>query len=87
MQCTIRIKETIQLLSTLRQALLPAENCLLQTIIENISDPTLQELHVLILDILNDTTVSAKSPAQMRHQECFAIRPGKNGLLDVARKT
>lgn len=30
----------------------------------------------------------AKQSAQeMRHQECFALRSGMNGLLDVARTT
>jgi hypothetical protein len=29
----------------------------------------------------------SKAALQMRQQECFAVLPGQDGLLDVARKT
>jgi DNA mismatch repair protein MSH4 len=37
--------------------------------------------------MLSDTNPFSKSQQELRHLECFAIKSGVDGLLDVARKT
>jgi DNA mismatch repair protein MSH4 len=37
--------------------------------------------------LLSDSTAYSKSSLEMRYQECFAVRAGVSGLLDVARST
>ena len=37
--------------------------------------------------MITDSTKYMRSTQHSRHQECFAVRPGVNQLLDVARKT
>lgn len=37
--------------------------------------------------MLTESTVFSKNSLEMRHNECFALRSGLDGLLDVARKT
>ncbi|RYG67727.1 hypothetical protein EON64_06820 [archaeon] len=49
------------------------------------------ELSALLEDIdsllVEHVGSSLKTAHQIRHEECFAIKPGIDGLLDVARKT
>jgi DNA mismatch repair protein MSH4 len=54
---------------------------------ENLSDPTLKSMEDAINAVLTESTTFSKSMHEMRHQECFALRTGLHGLLDVARKT
>ena len=46
-------------------------------------DDTLQ----LIDRIINEDAIYQKSSIGLRHQRCFAVKSGFNGLLDVARQT
>lgn len=62
-------------------------NPILLAIIRNLRDPVLKSVENEILGMLTESTQYHKSSHAMRHQECFAIRNGINGLLDVARKT
>jgi DNA mismatch repair protein MSH4 len=63
-------------------------NCraLLETIITIISSTSCQAIQHIVDEILSEATVFSKSQHEMRHQECFAVRNGKDGELDVARK-
>ena len=47
----------------------------------------LDQLRQAIDDAFTESTSFSKSSLEMRHQECFAIRAGRHGLLDVSRKT
>ena len=40
-----------------------------------------------IAKVINEDAAYSKNKANFRTQLCFAIKPGINGLLDVARKT
>lgn len=40
-----------------------------------------------ISEVISSTSEPSKQASQMRIQQCYAIRPGIDGLLDVARKT
>jgi len=53
----------------------------------NLRDPSLQAMETSILQMVTESTSYSKSVHEMRHQECFALRAGIHGLLDVSRKT
>ncbi|KAG5192158.1 muts protein 4 [Tribonema minus] len=60
---------------------------LLKAIVDNLKDPSLAWIEGQISGILTEASITFKSALQMRHQECFAVQPDINGMLDVARKT
>ena len=61
---------------------------LLQAICDAFQQPCLQTNVLSTLqDHLTDSTCYSKSQIEMRHQECFALKRGRNALLDVARTT
>ncbi len=64
-----------------------ADYALLDAIIANLREPQLQLLLDDILDTITESTEYSRSAHEMRHQECFALKNGIHGLLDVARKT
>ena len=47
----------------------------------------LDQLRQAIDDTFTESTSYSKNSLEMRHQECFAVRAGRHGLLDVSRKT
>jgi DNA mismatch repair protein MSH4 len=60
---------------------------LLDAIVTNLREEQLQALLGEILGVITESTEYSRSAHEMRHQECFALRNGVHGLLDVARKT
>lgn len=61
---------------------------LLNTIHEILIHDELQsEISHIIGELISESTAFSKSSHEMKHQECFAIRSGRSGELDVARKT
>lgn len=60
---------------------------LFAAILSNLTDPSLHYIEGAINALLTDSTSISKSAHEMRHQECFALRTGIHGLLDVSRKT
>ncbi len=60
---------------------------LILSIVDNLNDRNLQNVAQMIDDLLTESTTYTKNAYEMRHQECFAVRPLVNGYLDVARKT
>lgn len=62
-------------------------NALLHTISRNLQQPAFASMMEAIDSVLTESTHYSKSAAEMRYIECFAIKPGTNGMLDVARKT
>lgn len=41
----------------------------------------------LINSVINEDTIYAKQPLELRNQRTYAVKSGVNGLLDVARTT
>ena len=60
---------------------------LVAAIVSNLCDPALGRIEASIQAVVTESTAFSKSAHEMRHQECFALRAGIHGLLDVARKT
>lgn len=60
---------------------------LLGAILSALNHPGLVVISELICKLLLESTSFSKNAAEMRHQECFAIRQEVSGLLDVSRKT
>ena len=65
----------------------PSQHPLVAAVIKNLCDPALQRMDESISGMITESTSFSKSVHEMRHQECFALRTGLQGLLDVARKT
>lgn len=63
------------------------QNYFLKEFTKNFSNDSLQFIESEISSLLSESTTFSKSAQEMRFQECFAIKSGVNGLLDVARKT
>jgi len=51
-----------------------------------LSQPELNEVLLMIENIFTESTAYAKNSHAMRHQECFALRPSTDGMMDVLRK-
>lgn len=64
-----------------------SSNSLVLTLINNFQHSSFINIKNIIDETLTESTKYSKSPHEMRHEECFALKPGINGLLDVARKT
>eukprot|EP00904_Undaria_pinnatifida_P001084 jgi/Undpi1/10977/HiC_scaffold_30.g13278.m1 len=60
---------------------------LLKAILQNFRDPCLDKMLERLDSVLTESTSYSRNSAMMRHQECFAVRPDVDGMLDVARKT
>ena len=60
---------------------------LVEAMIRNFTDPLLEEVDAAVQALVTESTSYSKSAHEMRHQECFALRSGRHGLLDVARRT
>jgi DNA mismatch repair protein MSH4 len=53
----------------------------------NFTDPTLDKIDNSICEMFSENTAYSKSSKEMIYQECFAIKSGVHGLLDVARQS
>jgi DNA mismatch repair protein MSH4 len=87
----IYLKHTLKLLPDLTEILSSlinrdcnnqsTNNALLDSIVANMRLESLQNIKISIDTFLTDSTVYSKNAHEMRHQECFALRSGINGLL------
>jgi DNA mismatch repair protein MSH4 len=92
----IFLKQTLRLAPMLAEALhhlaaggrgsAPAP-ALVTAVTENLQHPALVTMEQAINALITESTSFSKSVHEMRHQECFALRTGVHGLLDVSRKT
>lgn len=64
-----------------------SQSQLLMLLASNFIDPQFDNLLISIDHTITESTSYTKNAHEMRHQECFAIHSGVNGLLDVARTT
>lgn len=93
------MKQNLELLPKLAEAVGGAQNQLLVSICNNFTDPRISAIYSKIARTINESTTYAKNPAHMVTQQCFAVHPGVqltfflfsllqiDGLLDVARQT
>jgi hypothetical protein len=44
------------------------------------------EWHLRIKEVIDETVIDSRARFMSRTQQCFAIKPGTDGLLDVARQ-
>lgn len=59
---------------------------LANTICDILSAEELGEVLQVVQDTFTESTVYTKNTHAMRHQECFALRPNTDGMMDVLRK-
>ncbi|XP_046389737.1 mutS protein homolog 4-like [Ischnura elegans] len=81
------LKTSLGVVQPLLDALEEACTPFLRGIRKNLVDPRYNEMLELIGEVLHDDARVSKGFASAHLQRCFAVRPGINGLLDVARKT
>jgi DNA mismatch repair protein MSH4 len=48
--------------------------------------PALSRVLSAVTDIFTESTAYSKNGHAMRHQECFALKPNTDGMMDVLRK-
>jgi len=65
----------------------PLGDLLLDAVISSLHSREIGEIAKAIDDVISDSTTFSKSSHEMRHQECFALKGGISGALDIARKT
>jgi hypothetical protein len=71
----------LELLQPLANVMACCECGLLQTIRNNFAHSDIQFLKEKINELINENTTYSKGIQQMITQQCFAIKPGINGLL------
>ena len=59
---------------------------LLRVISRTMKQPQLKEILDAVLDIFTESTTYSRNSHAMRHQECFALKPNTDGMMDVLRK-
>eukprot|EP00554_Chaetoceros_debilis_P011522 CAMPEP_0194105350 /NCGR_PEP_ID=MMETSP0150-20130528/5553_1 /TAXON_ID=122233 /ORGANISM="Chaetoceros debilis, Strain MM31A-1" /LENGTH=1464 /DNA_ID=CAMNT_0038793161 /DNA_START=358 /DNA_END=4752 /DNA_ORIENTATION=+ len=59
---------------------------LLRAIMATMKNPALQEILDAVMNIFTESTSYSKNSHAMRHQECFALKPNTDGMMDVLRK-
>ncbi|XP_045617926.2 mutS protein homolog 4 [Procambarus clarkii] len=82
----IALKNTLELLDPLANALVGVTDPLLLSVREAVRSTVLRELLEVLRQVLHEDARLVKGAAAMRTQRCYAIRSHVNGLLDVARK-
>ena len=59
---------------------------LLRAILIAMKQPALSRVLEAVTGIFTETTTYSKNSHAMRHQECFALKPNTDGMMDVLRK-
>lgn len=85
------VKETLRasklLAAAVSELTVAQPDALLSSIAGNLCNTDLEDMEVAISRLICEGNALSKSQQEMRHQECFAISSGVDGMLDVARKT
>eukprot|EP00897_Mesotaenium_endlicherianum_P005294 jgi/Mesen1/4793/ME000243S03968 len=83
----IHLKEAVELLPHLAEVLSRAECSLLTNIRESVClHPHFKGMRKMIEEVIDEDVLHARSPFIARTQQCFAVRAGVDGFLDVARR-
>ena len=64
----------------------PQRHQLLHAIILTMRQPGLSEVLDAVTNIFTDSTSFTRNAHAMRHEECFALKPKTDGMMDVIRK-
>ncbi|KAK9478827.1 muts domain V-domain-containing protein [Lipomyces japonicus] len=83
----IMLKQAIVCMSGTAASLESARSELLAEIRELCLDNNISTVKNLIDECINEDCQWAKTAVELRNQRCYAVRQGRNGLLDVARQT
>ena len=89
----ILLKTSLDLVPVMREAFTKfnegegPRNPLLAQILENLSNPVIEEMRQRIDEQINEKVKMGSNSIQIRNQQCFAVKQNVNGLLDVARRT
>ncbi|KAL0020849.1 hypothetical protein WJX77_001177 [Trebouxia sp. C0004] len=83
----ILLKETLELLPGLGHPLEGADSELLQAIGANCTHEVFHTLLETATEVLDEDVKSSKTAFINRTQQCFAVRSGVDGILDLARST
>ena len=59
---------------------------LLRAILIAMKQPALKRVLDAVTDIFTESTAFSKNAHAMRHQECFALKPNTDGMMDILRK-
>ncbi|KAH9563199.1 hypothetical protein CY35_05G112500 [Sphagnum magellanicum] len=83
----IALKEALEHLSKLTEILADAKCSLLVNIRQKVCmNPNYNLLLQRIKEVIDETVLDSRARFMSRTQQCFAIKPGTDGLLDVARQ-
>ncbi|KAK8969261.1 DNA mismatch repair protein MSH4 [Platanthera guangdongensis] len=84
----IILKTTLDALPLLSKVLKNAKSCLLCNIYKSVCDnEKYAQMRKRIGDMIDEDVVHARAPFVACTQQCFAIKAGVDGLLDVARRS
>ncbi|KAJ8102776.1 muts domain V-domain-containing protein [Lipomyces tetrasporus] len=83
----ILLKQSISCIPTTAAAVHSCHSDLLVAIRELCAHESIRLVRNLIDECINEDCQWAKTPVELRNQRCFAVKQGRNGLLDVARRS
>ncbi|KAK9248393.1 DNA mismatch repair protein MutS [Lipomyces tetrasporus] len=83
----ILLKQSISCIPTTAAAVHSCRSDLLVAIRELCAHESIRLVRNLIDECINEDCQWAKTPVELRNQRCFAVKQGRNGLLDVARRS
>ena len=82
----ICLKNTLKILPELASSLAQSSDPIFQLISVNLNDESIPQCIREIARIIEEDIAFSRNTLYMQTQQCFAVKPGINGLLDVARR-
>lgn len=83
----ILLKQFVSLVRPVFEALTGARSSMLLEIRSLCDAENIEPVQQLVNEVINEDTMYASQPLDLRNQRTYAVRSGVNGLLDVARQT
>ncbi|KAF3282769.1 MutS protein msh4 [Orbilia oligospora] len=83
----ILLKKGLASITPIHEALVGCSSKLLLAVRSLCSFEKVQVVQGFIDEAISPDAVWASTPVDLRHQRCYAVKSGVNGLLDVARQT
>jgi DNA mismatch repair protein MSH4 len=83
----LAMKQALLKILAIRPLIQDFDSTLFQTIQHVLNDDKIDELLSTVESVINEDVTYQTSAIGLRHQRCFAVKSGFNGLLDVARQT
>ncbi|EED94735.1 DNA mismatch repair mutS protein, partial [Thalassiosira pseudonana CCMP1335] len=80
------IKSILSLIPSFAHVLEQTRHQLLRAILIATKQPALARVLDAVTNIFTESTTYNKNSHAMRHQECFALKPNTDGMMDVLRK-